>query len=319
MSPGRDQDYFCEGLAEELIDALTHVDGLRVAARSSSFQFRQARRRSARSRAAPRRGLRCVEGSVRKAGDQLRITVQLIDVRHRLSQLVAALRAHARRRVRDPGRDRRERRDDFARRRCSVAARSSAACAGRTPAAEPTSTTCAAASRCIGCAAGSGTQPRHVRSARSSSTPTTRRRGPGWRPCTRCCSSGGARSDEDLHAPTARARSRWSWRRTSPMRTSRAASRCRCGSLRRGADSFRAGGPHQSAPVRRLLLLRARRASRAARSSTRWSCFAKPPTCARKTSRVRRSRRSRCACSAAWTKRARAIAKASRAPSASWR
>ena len=40
MSPGRDQDYFCEGLAEELIDALTHVDGLRVAARSSSFQFR---------------------------------------------------------------------------------------------------------------------------------------------------------------------------------------------------------------------------------------------------------------------------------------
>src|SRR5262245_4399864 len=39
MSPQRDQDYFCEGLAEELIDALTHVDGLRVAARSLSFQF----------------------------------------------------------------------------------------------------------------------------------------------------------------------------------------------------------------------------------------------------------------------------------------
>ena len=33
MSPERDQDYFCEGIAEELIDALTHIDGLRVAAR----------------------------------------------------------------------------------------------------------------------------------------------------------------------------------------------------------------------------------------------------------------------------------------------
>ncbi len=42
MSPGRDQDYLCEGLAEELIDALTQIDGLRVAARSSSFRFRGA-------------------------------------------------------------------------------------------------------------------------------------------------------------------------------------------------------------------------------------------------------------------------------------
>src|SRR6185369_12334389 len=40
MSAGRDQDFFCEGLAEELIDALTHVEGLRVASRSASFQFR---------------------------------------------------------------------------------------------------------------------------------------------------------------------------------------------------------------------------------------------------------------------------------------
>ncbi|HEX6396846.1 MAG TPA: winged helix-turn-helix domain-containing protein, partial [Steroidobacteraceae bacterium] len=34
MSPGRDQDYLCEGLAEELIDALAHIEGLRVAART---------------------------------------------------------------------------------------------------------------------------------------------------------------------------------------------------------------------------------------------------------------------------------------------
>jgi adenylate cyclase len=79
MSPGRDQDYFCEGLAEELIDALTHVEGLRVAARSSSFQFPSA---GTDVREAGRRlGVGALlEGSVRKAGDRLRITVQLIDV-----------------------------------------------------------------------------------------------------------------------------------------------------------------------------------------------------------------------------------------------
>lgn len=79
MSPDRDQDYFCEGLAEELIDALTHVDGLRVAARSSSFQFRQGGmdlREVGRTLGVDS----VVEGSVRRAGDQLRVTVQLIDV-----------------------------------------------------------------------------------------------------------------------------------------------------------------------------------------------------------------------------------------------
>jgi non-specific serine/threonine protein kinase len=79
MSPTRDQDYLCEGLAEELINALTHVDGLRVAARSSSFQFRGA---AADVRAVGEQlGVATVlEGSVRKAGDRLRVTVQLVDV-----------------------------------------------------------------------------------------------------------------------------------------------------------------------------------------------------------------------------------------------
>ena len=40
MSPNQDQAYLCEGLAEELINALTKVDDLRVAARTASFQFR---------------------------------------------------------------------------------------------------------------------------------------------------------------------------------------------------------------------------------------------------------------------------------------
>lgn len=91
MSPGRDQDYFCEGLAEELIDALTHVDGLRVAARSSSFQFRGA---GVELREVGRHlgvGV-VVEGSVRKAGNQLRITVQLIDGRAARSSSI--LRKH---------------------------------------------------------------------------------------------------------------------------------------------------------------------------------------------------------------------------------
>jgi len=88
MSPGRDQDYFCDGLAEELIDALTHVDGLRVAARSSSFQFRggalDVRDVGRRLRVGA-----LLEGSVRKEGGRLRVTVQLIEVEggfHRWSQ-----------------------------------------------------------------------------------------------------------------------------------------------------------------------------------------------------------------------------------------
>ena len=88
MSPGRDQEYFCDGLSEELIDALSHVDGLRVAARSASFRFRGAGVDLAE--AGRQLGVgSIVEGSVRKAGDRLRITVQLIDVAsgfHRWSQ-----------------------------------------------------------------------------------------------------------------------------------------------------------------------------------------------------------------------------------------
>jgi TolB-like protein/Flp pilus assembly protein TadD len=77
MSAGRDLDYLCEGLAEELIDALTHIENLRVAARTSSFQFRGKHDLRDVGR---RLGVRhLLEGSVRKSGDVLRITVQLID------------------------------------------------------------------------------------------------------------------------------------------------------------------------------------------------------------------------------------------------
>lgn len=79
MSPTRDQEYFCEGIADELINALTHIEGLRVASRSSSFQFKAS---AVDIRAAGARlGVDTVlEGSVRKAGDRLRVNVQLINV-----------------------------------------------------------------------------------------------------------------------------------------------------------------------------------------------------------------------------------------------
>ena len=79
MSPARDQDHLCEGIAEELINGLTHIEGLRVAARSSSFQFRGS---AVDIRAVGARlGVSSVlEGSVRKAGARLRVSVQLIDV-----------------------------------------------------------------------------------------------------------------------------------------------------------------------------------------------------------------------------------------------
>jgi TolB-like protein len=88
MSPGRDQDYLCEGLAEELTDALTHVEGLRVAARSSSFQFRGSGA-DVRDVGHQLGVATLLEGSVRKTGDRLRITVQLVEAAtgyHRWSQ-----------------------------------------------------------------------------------------------------------------------------------------------------------------------------------------------------------------------------------------
>jgi len=79
MSAGKDQDYFCEGIAEELIIALNKVEGLRVVSRTSSFQFRGTAsdiREIGRKLDVDT----ILEGGVRKAGDQLRITAELIDV-----------------------------------------------------------------------------------------------------------------------------------------------------------------------------------------------------------------------------------------------
>jgi eukaryotic-like serine/threonine-protein kinase len=79
MSAERDQDYFCEGLAEELINALAAVEGLRVVSRTSAFQFKGRTLDIAEIGARLNVGT-VLEGSVRKAGRRLRITVQLVDV-----------------------------------------------------------------------------------------------------------------------------------------------------------------------------------------------------------------------------------------------
>jgi TolB-like protein/Flp pilus assembly protein TadD len=79
MSPAKDQAYFCEGMAEEIMNALVRVDGIRVASRNSAFRAGQEGR-----------GLKAIgdalsvghvlEGSVRTSGTRLRVTAQLTEI-----------------------------------------------------------------------------------------------------------------------------------------------------------------------------------------------------------------------------------------------
>jgi adenylate cyclase len=77
MSPEPEQEYFCDGMTEEIINLLTHVAELKVIARTSAFQFKGM---SVDIREVGRRldADLVIEGSVRKSGDQLRITAQAI-------------------------------------------------------------------------------------------------------------------------------------------------------------------------------------------------------------------------------------------------
>ncbi len=77
MSEEGDKEYFSDGLSEELIDALVRVDGLRVAARTSSFAFKDGSA-DIRTIADSLGVANVLEGSVRASGDRLRITAQLI-------------------------------------------------------------------------------------------------------------------------------------------------------------------------------------------------------------------------------------------------
>src|SRR5207302_2888679 len=81
LSLAKDHAYFGEGIAEELLGALAKVDGLRVAARRSSFWFKD--REAELSEIAARLNVEhVVEGSIRRDGDRVRVTTELIDARN---------------------------------------------------------------------------------------------------------------------------------------------------------------------------------------------------------------------------------------------
>jgi TolB-like protein/Tfp pilus assembly protein PilF len=79
MSNDERQEYFCDGMAEEIINALTHVQGLRVVARTSSFSFK-GKQVEIREIGKKLNVEMILEGSVRKSNNRLRITAQLINV-----------------------------------------------------------------------------------------------------------------------------------------------------------------------------------------------------------------------------------------------
>jgi adenylate cyclase len=78
MSSDEEQEYFSDGLSEELLNRLAQVEGLRVIARTSSFAFKD-QNTDVRTIASTLGVAHVLEGSVRKSGDQLRITAQLVD------------------------------------------------------------------------------------------------------------------------------------------------------------------------------------------------------------------------------------------------
>ena len=80
LSADPDKDYFSDGLAEEILNALSQIEGLRVAARTSAFSFK------GKATDAGEIGRRLhvatvLEGSVRRSGNRVRVTVQLVDTR----------------------------------------------------------------------------------------------------------------------------------------------------------------------------------------------------------------------------------------------
>jgi serine/threonine-protein kinase len=78
MSPGKDQEYFCHGVTEEIITALTSVAGLQVISRTSAFAF-QSKDLEVTEIGRRLRVATILEGSVRKSGNRVRVTAQLVN------------------------------------------------------------------------------------------------------------------------------------------------------------------------------------------------------------------------------------------------
>jgi len=78
MSAEQDQEHFCDGLTEELLNVLTRIPKLRVASRTSSFSFK-GKETDLKEAAEKLQVAHILEGSVRKSGDRIRVTAQLIE------------------------------------------------------------------------------------------------------------------------------------------------------------------------------------------------------------------------------------------------
>jgi TolB-like protein len=79
MSADKEQEYFCDGIAEDILNDLTRLEDLHVVARTSSFAFKD-KNLDIREIGMKLKAHTIVEGSVRKAGNRLRITAQLINI-----------------------------------------------------------------------------------------------------------------------------------------------------------------------------------------------------------------------------------------------
>ena len=78
MSAEKDQEHFCDGLTEELLNVLTRIPNLRVASRTSSFSFK-GKKTDLKAAAEKLQVAHILEGSVRKSGNKIRVTAQLIE------------------------------------------------------------------------------------------------------------------------------------------------------------------------------------------------------------------------------------------------
>jgi len=81
LSQAKDQEYFCDGMSEEILDALAKIEGLRVVARTSSFSFKGTNVNV--SEVGKKLNVQNVlEGSLRREGNRIRVTAQLINARN---------------------------------------------------------------------------------------------------------------------------------------------------------------------------------------------------------------------------------------------
>jgi TolB-like protein/Tfp pilus assembly protein PilF len=93
MSEKKDQDYFADGMAEEILDLLAKIPDLKVIGRTSSFQFK-GKNEDLRTIGKKLNAAYVLEGSVRNSGDQVRITTQLINTRTGMHEWSATYNEH---------------------------------------------------------------------------------------------------------------------------------------------------------------------------------------------------------------------------------